>query len=313
MTIAGSDSGGGAGLQADLKTFAALGVFGTSVVTAVTAQNTAKVLGVEVMPPDVVDLQIDAVLSDLAVRAVKTGMLADAGTVASVGRRAAAGHLPNLVVDPVLVSSTGTSLLGEAGVRAYREMLVPHASVLTPNLYETAVLLGRRVADIGGIDEMLDAGSALVELGAGAVVVKGGHLSSRRSPDVVVTSSGGASEVSVLDCDRVRSSNVHGSGCSLSAAIAAHLALGLGIAESVRLAKSFVTAAIRGAAGWRLGEGHGPLDHFGWGSTNGDAAMPDQFEKGGGFDRGGDELESRRPRPPQRPTLDEPNLSRGNP
>jgi hydroxymethylpyrimidine/phosphomethylpyrimidine kinase len=258
LTIAGSDSGGGAGLQADLKTFAALGVFGTSVVTAVTAQNTAAVLGVEAVDPAFVDLQIEAVLDDLPVAAVKTGMLASAATVAVVARRAAAGRLPHLVVDPVMVTSTGTPLLDEGAVAAYVELLLPHAAVCTPNMREAAILTSTAVTDVAGMET---AARRLAAYGVGVVVVKGGHLDGGRAPDVIVVEG----EVIVIDGPRVVSVNDHGTGCTLSAATAALLARGAEPLDAVRDAKAYVTAAIRGAATWSLGRGHGPLDHFGWG------------------------------------------------
>lgn len=259
MTIAGSDSGGGAGLQADLKTFAALGVFGTSAVTAVTAQNTATVAGVHRVPVAMVDLQIDTVLADLPVAAVKTGMLASSSTVGAVARWAAAGRLRNLVVDPVLVASTGRPLLDDGGVAAYLDELLPHARVVTPNTREAALLTGQAVDDV---DAMVRAARRLADTGAAVVVVKGGHLPSRDAPDVVLV--GG--EVHVLPGPRVDSVNDHGTGCTLSAATAALLARGAEPLEAVVRAKAYVTDALRGAASWRLGAGHGPLDHFGWGA-----------------------------------------------
>jgi hydroxymethylpyrimidine/phosphomethylpyrimidine kinase len=258
MTIAGSDSGAGAGLQADLKTFAALEVFGTSVVTAVTAQNTTEVLGVEPLDPEFVDLQITAVLSDLPVAAVKTGMLATAANVAAVARRASAGELPNLVVDPVLVASNGHPLLDEGGVTAYLDLLVPHAEVLTPNIREAALLTGLPVDDLEG---MMAAARVLRDRGARTVIVTGGHLVGDKAPDVVV----GPTQTTVLDAAKVASANTHGTGCTLSAAITALLARDMSLVEAMSQAKTFVTAAIRGASSWHLGSGHGPLDHFGWG------------------------------------------------
>lgn len=257
LTIAGSDSGGGAGLQADLKTFAALGVFGTCAVTAVTAQNTKTVLGVEVVDSAFVDLQIDAVLDDLPVAAVKTGMLGSSATVAVVARRAAAGELPHLVVDPVMVSSTGAILLDEDGVAAYVDLLLPHAEVCTPNMREAALLTSTSVTDIDGMER---AARQLSDRGASVVVVKGGHLLGDRAPDIVVV--GG--EVTVLEGPRIASTNDHGTGCSLAAATAALLGRDVPPVEAVRRAKAFVASAIRGASSWTLGRGHGPLDHFGW-------------------------------------------------
>lgn len=258
LTIAGSDSGAGAGLQADLKTFAAHGVFGTSVVTAVTAQNTAEVRGVWNVDPAFVDLQLDTVMSDLPVAAVKTGMLASSATVATVGKWARGGKLPRLVVDPVLVASTGRPLLDEGGVRAYLEHLLPHAVVVTPNVREAALLTGSEVTDLDG---MIAAARHLAELGPRVVVVKGGHIGGDTAPDVMVADG----DVVVLDETRVDTSNDHGTGCTLSAATAARLACGADPVDAVREAKAFVTGALEGAAAWRLGRGRGPLDHFGWG------------------------------------------------
>jgi hydroxymethylpyrimidine/phosphomethylpyrimidine kinase len=270
MTIAGSDSGGGAGLQADLKTFAALGVFGTSVVTAVTAQNTAEVRGVHLLEPSFVDLQIDAVLSDLPVAAVKTGMLGSSAIVAAVGRWAAEGRLPNLVVDPVLVASTGRPLLDDGGVAAYLQLLLPHALVVTPNTREAALLTDSAVDDIEGMGR---AARRLAETGAKVVVVKGGHLSGDHAPDVVFFDG----ELHVLDEPRVASANDHGTGCTLSAATAALLARGAEPSAALARAKTFVTAALQGSATWHLGAGHGPLDHFGWREG---AGPPPQHRRG---------------------------------
>jgi hydroxymethylpyrimidine/phosphomethylpyrimidine kinase len=268
LTIAGSDSGGGAGLQADLKTFAALGVFGTCAITAVTAQNTRAVTGVVVIDPAFVVAQIEAVVEDLAPSAVKTGMLASGATVAAVAAVAARGLLRQLVVDPVLVSSTGHRLVDDEGLDAYRSLLLPHALVVTPNLREAAVLTGRSLADLGSIDAMVAAAEELRGLGAGTVVVKGGHLDTAvgdtsgttPSPDVVVGPGGAV----VLGAERVATGNDHGTGCSLAAAIAANLALGAEPLEAITAAKEFVRRALVGGAGWTLGGGHGPIDHFGW-------------------------------------------------
>lgn len=242
-------------------------------VTAVTAQNTADVLGIHNLPAQFVDLQITAVLSDLPVAAVKTGMLATAEIVSAVARRAASGDLPRLVVDPVLVSSTGKPLLEEEAVESYLELLIPRAEVLTPNIREAAVLTRSRVEDV---EDMIRAGEALCDLGARTVVVKGGHLPGQGAPDVVVESqpaepsagrpSCGPRTTTVLESERIDSKNDHGTGCSLSAAIAALLASGETLPDAIRQAKSYVANAIRGSSRWTLGRGHGPLDHFGWDS-----------------------------------------------
>ncbi len=272
LTIAGSDSGGGAGIQADLKTFAAHGVYGTCALTAVTAQHTAAVLGVEMVDPGFVVSQVAAVLADLPPAAVKTGMLATPATVAAVAGVAERGALPHLVVDPVLVSTSGHSLMDEGGVAAYRELLLPYAAVVTPNLREAALLAGCELGDLRTIDGMAAVARELQALGPGMVVVKGGHAAPAGPgdggdpvggcPDVVAGPDGWR----VLPAPRVATGNDHGTGCSLSAAIAARLALGQPVGEAVAGAKAYVHRALAGAAGWRLGSGHGPIDHFGWSS-----------------------------------------------
>jgi hydroxymethylpyrimidine/phosphomethylpyrimidine kinase len=265
LTIAGSDSGGGAGIQADLKTFAAHRVFGTSALSAVTAQNTTAVTGVVVLDPGFVVAQIEAVLSDLHPAAVKTGMLATGPIVTAVADLAAAGRLPHLVVDPVLVSSTGHRLLDDDGIDAYRRVLIPRAEVATPNLREAAVLTGRGLEQLDSVEAMVAAAEELRALGPATVVVKGGHLQAARggadapSPDVVVSAAG----TSVLQADRVATPNDHGTGCSLSAAIAANLALGRPTLDAIAEAKAYVRRALIGGSGWQLGAGHGPIDHFG--------------------------------------------------
>ena len=221
MTIAGSDSGGGAGLQADLKTFAAHGVHGTSALTAMTAQNTAEVRGVVALEPDFVRLQIETVLDDFDVRSVKTGMLANRGIVDVVADLAAAGRLPGLVVDPVLVSSSGQALMAPDGLAAYLERLLPHALVVTPNLREAAALTGIDVGELMSVEAMTEAAEQIRARGVRYVVVKGGHLTDA-AHDVVA----GPEGITVLEAVRVVTGNDHGTGCSLSAAIAAHLARG---------------------------------------------------------------------------------------
>jgi hydroxymethylpyrimidine/phosphomethylpyrimidine kinase len=259
LTIAGSDSGGGAGVQADLKTFAAHRVHGTSAVTAVTAQNTSEVRGVVALDPAFVRLQVEAVLADFPVGGVKTGMLANAAIVTEVAKLAAESSLTGLVVDPVLVTSTGHPLMEPDGVGAYLELLLPRALVVTPNLAEAAVLTGARVEDIRDVAAMADVAERLRATGVRYVVVKGGHLTSA-ADDVVA----GPAGVRVLRGVRVETGNDHGSGCSLSAAVAANLARGLSVDDAIAAAKAFVARALAGGAAWRLGAGHGPLDHFGW-------------------------------------------------
>jgi len=259
LTIAGSDSGGGAGAQADLKTFAAHRVYGTCALTAVTAQNTSEVRGVVTLEPAFVRQQVETVLDDVAVRAVKTGMLATAAVVCEVAAMAAEGLLPQLVVDPVLVSSSGQRLLEPDGIDAYLELLLPHALVATPNLREAAVLGNTTVEALWSVEARVAVARRIRETGARYVVVKGGHLTDS-ADDVVVGPEG---EV-VLAGTRVATGNDHGTGCSLSAAVAANLARGAAVPAAVEEAKAYVAAALAGAADWHLGSGHGPLDHFGW-------------------------------------------------
>jgi len=260
LTIAGVDSAGGAGVHADLRAFAALGLHGATVVAAVTAQSTTAVHRVHLVPPDVVAAQLDAVLGDLDVRAAKTGFLGSAETVAVVADAADAGRLRSLVVDPVLVRADGSPMLGPDVVAAYRERLLPRARVVTPNRAEAALLLGRPLPTVAAMEA---AAVELLDLGVEAVVVKGGDADDEgdRSVDVLATAAG----VERLVLPRVETANDHGSGCTFAAATAARLALGDDVAAAVRTAKSFVHRALQGAAGWRLGAGHGPVDAFGWG------------------------------------------------
>jgi hydroxymethylpyrimidine/phosphomethylpyrimidine kinase len=251
LTIAGSDSGGGAGVQADLKTFAVHRVFGTSVLTALTAQNTVGVRAVERVRPGFVAEQLDAVLDDLPVRAVKTGMLASAATVAVVAAHAA--RLPNLVVDPVLVASTGQPLFDDDALHAYLDVLFPHALVVTPNAREAALLTGR---ELSTVDDAVAAAEALARATTATVVVKGGHVRDEEAVDVVRYPDG---TVELLRAPWVDTPNNHGTGCTFAAATAARLAHGDPLPDALRAAKSHVHRALAGSAGWRLGTGHGPL------------------------------------------------------
>jgi hydroxymethylpyrimidine/phosphomethylpyrimidine kinase len=256
LTIAGSDSAGGAGIQADLKTFAALGVHGASAITALTAQNTIGVKGVHVVPAAFVDAQIAAVLDDLDVRAVKTGLLASRPVIERVAARAGRGELPSLVVDPVMIASTGNRLLEPDAEQAYLDHLFQHALVITPNLREAAVLLGRPVQDIA---DMVRAACDLAQTGPRIVVVKGGHLEQGDDAVDVLCTDGRVEE---LRATRVETGNVHGTGCSFASAIAAGIAGGAEPIDAIVKAKHFVTAALQGAASWRVGAGSGPIDHF---------------------------------------------------
>ena len=260
LTIAGSDSGGGAGIQADLKTFAALGVFGASALAALTAQNTTGVHGVHVVPTAFVVDQVEAVLDDLDVGAVKTGMLATAEMVEAVGELAAAGRLPNLVVDPVMVSSTGDRLLDEHAQSAYLERLIPHARVVTPNLREAQVLLGRELTTL---DDVGLAARQLAATGCDVVVITAGHPTVDRA-DAAVDMWCDGTEPHELCGPRVATGNDHGTGCSFASAVAARLAQGDGVPTALAVAKEYVARALTGGRRWRLGAGHGPIDHFFW-------------------------------------------------
>ena len=253
LTIAGSDSGGGAGIQADLKTFAALRTYGASVVTAVTAQNTRGVTGVHGIPAEMVGAQLDAVLEDLPVLATKVGMLAAPDVAGIVATRARDGRLPNLVLDPVLTASTGQRL----GVVAAIERLLPYAKVVTPNREEASELVGWSVSTP---DEMAKAAAQLAGAGAEFVVVTGGDMVADESVDAMWT----GHEVRLLRGPRVDTRNNHGTGCTFSAAIAARLAVGDEVFDAVAAAKRFVARALAGGRDWKIGRGAGPLDHFGW-------------------------------------------------
>ena len=253
LTIAGSDSGGGAGIQADLKTFAAHGVFGTSAITAVTAQNTLGVTAWQAMPADLVTAQIEAVAADFDLRAVKVGMLATAAIVEAVAATIVELDLPDVVVDPVMVATGGDRLLEEDAIEAIKRELMPHTRVLTPNVPEAEALSGMGIASV---DDMRSAARRILASGPRVVLVKGGHLRGSESVDVVVT----AHDSFELRRPRIESTSTHGTGCTLSSAIAANLALGLELQAALERAREYVDGAIRHAPG--LGRGHGPLGHF---------------------------------------------------
>ena len=257
LTIAGTDSGGGAGIAADLKTFEAHGVWGTCAVVAVTAQNTLGVQAMATLPVDLVVAQIASVAEDIGVDAAKTGMLASAELVAAVAAALTRIGVTRLVVDPVLISKHGDSLLADDAVAALREHLIPLAAVVTPNLPEAALLVGFEVADRVG---MAAAARALVDMGAEAALVKGGHLDGDTSPDCLVAPTLGV-EPQWLEGRRLSGRHTHGTGCTLSAAITALLARGVGAVDACVAAKGFCAGAI--AAGIDLGSGVGPVDP-GW-------------------------------------------------
>ncbi|MGE5163606.1 MAG: bifunctional hydroxymethylpyrimidine kinase/phosphomethylpyrimidine kinase [Sphingobacteriales bacterium] len=256
LTIAGSDSSGGAGIQADLKTFAALGVYGASVIVALTAQNTLGVTGIHDVPADFVRAQIDAVFSDLDVDAVKIGMLSRAASIEAVAKGLADHRAKNIVLDPVMVATSGDRLLAADAVEALRKLLIPRALAVTPNLPEAAALVGTSPAR--NDKEMEVQARELLALGARNVLIKGGHGSGDESIDLLI----GAGDVVRLSAKRIATKNLHGTGCTLSSAIAAGLAKGLDLKEASRQAKAYVTAAIAAADTLKVGHGHGPLNHF---------------------------------------------------
>lgn len=257
LTIAGSDSSGGAGIQADLKTFTAFGVFGASVLTALTAQNTRGVDDVLAIPPAFITAQLNSVLSDLRVGAAKTGMLANSGVIHAVAEVLERhSHIP-FVCDPVMVATSGDVLLEPAAIQALKERLIPRALLITPNIPEAARLLGRpEAADIAGMTEQAH---ELKALGCGAVLVKGGHGSGQSVVDVLVDQSGATTP---LEAPRIPTRNTHGTGCTLAAAITALLAKGCSLDEAVRRGKLFVWRALEAGAELEVGHGSGPVDHL---------------------------------------------------
>ena len=256
LTIAGSDSSGGAGIQADLKTFAALGVYGASVITALTAQNTQGVSGIHQVPAEFVTAQIDAVFSDLAVGAVKIGMVAHPPVMDAIVAGLKRWSPKHVVLDPVMVATSGDRLLAADAVDALRRKLIPLASVITPNLPEAAALLDEDVAtDEAAVEKQ---GRRLLALGCKAVLIKGGHGEGAESIDYLVDANG----VMSLVAPRVATKNTHGTGCSLSSAVAAELAKGADMTAAVRNAKAWVSAAIAAADRFSVGHGHGPVHHF---------------------------------------------------
>jgi hydroxymethylpyrimidine/phosphomethylpyrimidine kinase len=252
LTIAGSDSGAGAGIQADLKTFAALGVYGASAITAITAQNTVGVTRVLAMTPDLVAAQIDAVLDDIGAHALKTGMLANAAIIKAVAEKIHEHRLKNLVVDPVMVATSGDLLIEKSAVAALRSLLIPLAAVITPNIPEAEEVTGMELRATKDIEE---AARRIVAMGARAVVIKGGH---RKGPAVDLFFD--RKQFREFTAARVRTKNTHGTGCTFSAAIAAYLARGETLEKAVLLAKRYITRAIQ--AGFTVGRGHSPVHHF---------------------------------------------------
>jgi hydroxymethylpyrimidine/phosphomethylpyrimidine kinase len=256
LTIAGSDSSGGAGIQADLKTFAALGVYGASVITALTAQNTTGVTGIHQVPANFVTAQIDAVFGDLDVNAVKIGMVARLETIDAIVAGLVRWLPKNVVLDPVMVATSGDRLLPADAIEALRAKLIPRASLITPNLPEAAALLEEPIAS--GEAAIESQGKRLMALGCPAVLIKGGHGQGSESTDYLIRDGG----IVALSAPRIATRNTHGTGCSLSSAIAAGLAKGEDLETAVRAAKAWLSAAIAAADRLSVGHGHGPVHHF---------------------------------------------------
>jgi hydroxymethylpyrimidine/phosphomethylpyrimidine kinase len=253
LTIAGSDSGGGAGIQADLKTFAALGVYGTSAITAITAQNTLSVAASEPIRADLVSAQIAAVAGDIEIHATKIGMLATPAIVEAVAAAIRALALPLVVVDPVMIAKSGDRLLDADAMKALRAELLPQALVVTPNIPEAEVLCGRTISTL---EDVREAARRIHGMGASAVVLKGGHRIGHEIVDVFFD----GQQMIELRTPRIDTRNTHGTGCTFASAIAAHLARGVGLADATARAQQYVAGAIR--HGLAIGHGHGPLDHF---------------------------------------------------
>jgi hydroxymethylpyrimidine/phosphomethylpyrimidine kinase len=256
LTIAGSDSSGGAGVQADLKTFAAFGVYGASVITALTAQNTTGVSGIHQTPPEFVTAQIDAVFSDLDIKAVKIGMVAQRATIDAIAAGLTRWSPKHVVLDPVMVATSGDHLLANDAADALRTKLIPRAVLITPNLPEAAALLDEHVAT--SETAIASQGERLLAMGCGAVLIKGGHGQGSESIDYLFD---GRSTIAMAAV-RIATKNTHGTGCSLSSAIAAGLAKGESLESAVRAAKAWISAAIESADRLGVGRGHGPVHHF---------------------------------------------------
>ncbi len=269
LTIAGSDSGGGAGIQADLKTITVLGAFGMSVVTALTAQNTRGVYGIHDVPPEFVGAQFDAVATDIGIDAAKTGMLATSDVIRIVARKIRQYRIEKLVVDPVMVAKGGASLLRDEAKGTLINELVPLAYVLTPNVPEAEVLSGIRITSVS---DMQEAARAIHKLGAKNVVIKGGHVLGEQADDILYD----GSTFITFSSLRFRTDDTHGTGCTFSAAIATGLACGFDVFSAVQKAKDYITEAIRRA--WRIGGGHGPTNHLAPLFTGGDARFPAGWE-----------------------------------
>ena len=257
LTIAGSDSGGGAGIQADLKTFSAIGCYGMSVITALTAQNTQGVKGIHAVPPAFAVEQIEAVLSDIGSDAIKIGMLYSAELIEAVAQALKKHSARKIVLDPVMVAQSGDKLLQDDAIEAIKTHLMPLADVVTPNLPEASVLCGMQLTQWSDIES---AAETLTKYGSRSILIKGGHGDERKSTDLLFLA--GEGRFVSLEADRIRTNNNHGTGCTLSSAIAAYMAKGKDIEEAVQKAKTFMNHSIAAGAAYKIGHGHGPVHHF---------------------------------------------------
>ena len=257
LTIAGSDSGGGAGIQADLKTFAANGCYGMSVITALTAQNTQGVTAIHALPPSFAVEQMTAVFTDIGADAVKIGMLYSAELIEAVAEGLNQFRARNIVLDPVMVAQSGDKLLQDSAIQAVKDHLMPVADVVTPNLPEAEVLLGRKIESF---EDVKRAARELASNGGRSILIKGGHMAESNSTDLLYLTE--EDRFVILEAERIDSRNNHGTGCTLSSAIAANMARGSDIEEAVTKAKTFISNAIRAGAAYKIGHGHGPVHHF---------------------------------------------------
>ncbi|MBW2706684.1 MAG: bifunctional hydroxymethylpyrimidine kinase/phosphomethylpyrimidine kinase [Deltaproteobacteria bacterium] len=257
LTIAGSDSGGGAGIQADLKTFAAIGCYGMSVITALTAQNTQGVTAIHALPPSFAIEQMTAVFTDIGADAVKIGMLYSAELIEAISETLNKYRARNIVLDPVMVAQSGDKLLQDDAIQAIKDHLMPVADVVTPNLPEAEVLLGQKIESF---EDMQRAARSLAQFGSRSVLIKGGHLEGNISTDLLYLTE--EDRFVILEAERVDSRNNHGTGCTLSSAIAAYISRGSQIEDAVRKAKTYIQNAIRAGAAYKIGHGHGPVHHF---------------------------------------------------
>ena len=257
LTIAGSDSGGGAGIQADLKTFAAIGCYGMSVITALTAQNTQGVTAIHALPPSFAIEQMAAVFTDIGADAVKIGMLYSAELIEAISEALNKYRARNIVLDPVMVAQSGDKLLQDDAIQAIKDHLMPVADVVTPNLPEAEVLLGQKIE---GFEDMQRAARSLAQFGSRSVLIKGGHLEESISTDLLYLTE--EDRFVILEAERIASTNNHGTGCTLSSAIAAYMSKGSDIENAANKAKTYIHHAIRAGAAYKIGHGHGPVHHF---------------------------------------------------